>query len=100
MTCTTRTAIEIGIPYMIYRWAQFGRSWQEPTDVAGELVLGYVRDELRMQTRIEDAAEIVKAWLLEPLDELGMVERKREAGLKESPGTEYYPATPLIYLPC
>ena len=94
---SARTAFELGIPYMIYRWAQFGRSWQDPTDVAGELVLGYVRDELRMQTRIEDAAEIVEAWLLEPLEELGMVERKREAGLEGGPGAVYYRATPLFY---
>ncbi len=91
-----RTAFELGIPYMIYRWAQFGRSWQKPADIADELVLGYVRDSFHMQIRPEESADLVESRFLRPLEELGLAERRREAGLEDGPLTTVYRSTPLF----
>jgi hypothetical protein len=83
------------VPFALHRFRDAGRAWATPTELAGSLLLPFVRESVPPSAHVDNAAILVERRFLAPLENLGLAERQEVPGASRAFPRYRYRTSPL-----
>jgi SEC-C motif len=92
---TAGEGFQYQVPFALHRFRDVGQVWATPAELAGRLLLPFVRESIPPSEHVDSAAILLERRFLAPLENLGLAERQEVPSPSRAFPRHRYRTSPL-----